>query len=76
MPHNQRTYTVMYWNAVHTGQRWFETLHDMQAFLAKVQSAGYKVQHTPVPELDVEPVHYQAIIREALQELAEMRGDI
>ena len=69
------SHTVTYWNAVHTGQRRFNTLHDMQAFLAKVQSAGYKVQHTAVP-LDVEPVDYQAIIREALQELAEMRGDI
>ena len=48
MLHNQMSYTVMYWNAVHTGQRRFETLHDMQAFLAKAQSAGYKVQHTPV----------------------------
>lgn len=48
MLHNPRNYTVVYWNAVHTGQRCFETLHDMLAFLAKAQSAGYIVQHTPV----------------------------
>ena len=76
MLHNPGSYTVTYWNAVHTGQRRFETLHDMLAFLAKVRSAGYKVQHTHVPELDVEPVDHQVTIREALQELAEMRGDI
>lgn len=41
-------YTVTYWNAVHTGQRRFETMQEMLSFLAKVQSAGYKVQHTKV----------------------------
>ena len=76
MLHNPESYTVTYWNAVHTGQRRFNTLHDMLAFLTKVQSAGYKVQHTPTQGPDVEPVDYQATIREALQELAEMRGDI
>lgn len=48
MLHNTGNYTVTYWNAIHTGQRMFETQNDMLAFLAKVQSAGYKVQHTPV----------------------------
>lgn len=66
-----QNYTVTYWNAVHTGQRSFETMQGMIAFLAKVQNAGYKVQHTPLPGQE-----YQELIRKALRDLAEQRGDV